>query len=98
MIHDYAGIMSDETQQFLSEAIEKSTDALNECIGVFTQMAKTGHYPQPLMGRGWEFAIHARDALKSAAQRAGLTGIVDDLDMEDMYTFGSNEQPRAPRV
>jgi hypothetical protein len=64
--------VNEETELFLAEAIEKAHDALNECIGVFTRMARKGQYPEPLMGQGWEFAIHARDALHGAAKRASL--------------------------
>lgn len=78
--------MSDETKDFLSEATEDAVDALNDCIKVFTQLARTGHYPEPLMGRGWEFVIDARNKLTAAAKQAGLR---EDEEVDINYSFGS---------
>lgn len=81
--------MSDETQQFLQEAIEKSSDALNRCAQIFAQMARRGQYPQELQGCGWEFAVQARDSLKAAAKRAGLSD--GEIGIEDPgFTFGGS--------
>lgn len=71
--------MTQETEDFLREAIDKATTALNDCVTVFVDLAKTGKYPQQLMGRGWEFASQARDSLTFAAKRAG---IIDESEVD----------------
>lgn len=56
-------------QQFkLFKAAQDARLAINECIGVFVGLAKAGSYPESLIGRGWQFAVDARDALMPAVQ------------------------------
>lgn len=50
----------------LHGAADRAAKALNDCIKVFMDLARIGHYPEALMGVGWQFAADARDELKEA--------------------------------
>jgi hypothetical protein len=53
-------------QYRLHGAAERAGKALDDCIAVFVGLARIGHYPEALMGVGWEFAADARDELQAA--------------------------------